>query len=421
MAGTKTGMMIQTTIKTALVLLVAVLLSCTPRLQTHRFVPHALQAPAAQARIVAPPSGCAGWEGYLPDLQHPDHLPERYLRVNFHVMDNSAGTAHRPKDSVLVFVRQLLEYANAELDTNAFHWRAPEGTPVLPKRYRYVLTPQPDDPEDDGIYFHYDDDLYYFVSVGRNQNNYNQDVIRKYGIGTDSIVNIFLMVHHPDSMRSGTYRANGQGIALGTALKMAGVLESREGPRSFDGLLNHEVGHILGLAHSWGEDGCPDTNKHPNKCWDWTPEPPCRDNATNNMMDYNAYQLSLTPCQIGKIQATFARERNRVRACLEPTWCTLRADRAIVIRDSVRWTGDRDLEGNLTVARGGVLQLTCRVSMPPGSHITVEPGGVLILDGCRLHNACSKTWEGVLVQEMAGEQGRVEVRRAPVIENLTPG
>lgn len=38
-----------------------------------------------------------------------------------------------------------------------------------------------------------------------------------------------------------------EGIALGNALKMTGILESKEGPESFDGLLNHEVGHILGL------------------------------------------------------------------------------------------------------------------------------------------------------------------------------
>ena len=200
----------------------------------------------------------------------------RFIRVNVHVMENSSGTAHRPKDSVRVFMNELLRFSNIELDTNVWHWRSPEHTPALPKRYRYVLTPQPDQPDDDGIYFHYDDSLYYFVSQGKNQNNYSRDVIRKYSIGADSILNIFVLVHHPDSMKSKTYRANGQGIALGTALKIAGVLESREGPISFDGLLNHEVGHILGLYHAWTEDGCPDTNNHPNNCWEWSPDPPCR-------------------------------------------------------------------------------------------------------------------------------------------------
>lgn len=354
----------------------------------------------------------------MPDTAHPEYMPMRYLRVNVHVMDNSAGNAHRPKDSVRVFIRELLEYSNIELDTNVWTWRAPEGTPVKPKLFRYVLTPQPDQPDDDGIYFHYDDDLYYFVSMGKNQNNYSREVITKYAIGLDTIVNIFLMVHHPDSMKSKTYRANGQGIALGTALKMAGVLESREGPKSFDGLLNHEVGHILGLQHAWVEDGCPDTDKHPNRCWEWSPEPPCRNTASNNVMDYNAYQIALTPCQIGRAQAAFADERRPIRKCLIPTWCTLQEDREVVVRDSVAWTGARDLEGNLTIISGGTLHLTCRVSMPPGSRITVQPGGRLLFDGCRLHNACGKTWEGIFIQEENGVSGIVETLRPSQIEDV---
>lgn len=403
------------------VLILAALLgiACSPRLRTERFVlPAAAPGAAAPAQRAFAASPCNSWEGYVPDPAHPDHLRPRTLRVNVHVLDNAAGNAHRPKDSVRTFVHELLRLSNAELDTNAFNWRSPWGTPVLPKGFRYQLTPQPHIPGDEGIYFHYDDTLYTFVSMGKNQNNHTRTVVDKYGIGTDSIVNIFLLVHHPDSMRSPTYRANGQGIALGTALKMAGVLESSEGPRSFDGLLNHEIGHILSLSHAWSYDGCPDTNDHPNKCWDWTPHPPCNEQATNNMMDYNAYQMALTPCQIGKVHAVFSNERSPVRNCLVPEWCTLHRDREIIIADTVAWTGSRDLDGHLTIAPGGSLRLSCRVSLPPGGRITVQPGGVLWLDGCRLHNACGKTWQGIFIEEKNGLRGDVRVLRPPVLENL---
>ena len=285
----------------AAVLALTAVPACTHRLRTERIVwtPDAAAAP----RRALNSGACAGWESYVPDPNHPDHQPLRYLRVNFHVMDNAAGTAHRPPDTVRVFLRRLLELANAELDTNVRNWQSPDGTPTLPKRYRYVLTPQAADPADDGIYFHYDDSLFFYVSSGRYQNNYDRRVVQKYGTGLDSILNIFLQVHPRDSFDSKTYHANGQGIALGNALKMAGVLESREGPDSFDGLLNHEIGHILGLNHAWVEDGCPDTKNHPNKCWEWSKAPPCSQLATNNMMDYNAYQIALTPCQIGKARA----------------------------------------------------------------------------------------------------------------------
>ncbi|MCK6691446.1 MAG: hypothetical protein L6Q97_05020 [Thermoanaerobaculia bacterium] len=398
--------------------------ACAPRLSTERFVlPPATAVPQteplpgqrAPARPVA--NACAGWEGHLPDPEHPEYLPMRYLRINFHVMDKTDSTAHRPADSVRVFLHELVERSNEDLAINERNWRSPEGTRVLPKGYRYVLTPRPV-AGDEGIYFHYDDDLYYFVSMGKYQNNYDRKVIQKYAIGADTILNIFLQVHPRDSFGSKTYRPNGQGIALGTALKMAGVLESSEGPESFDGLLNHEVGHILGISHAWVEDGCPDTENHPNKCWTGSKDPPCRDQATNNMMDYNAYQLALTPCQIGRAQATFANEKSAVRRCLIPTWCSLREDRAVVIADSVAWTGARDLEGHLTVAPGGVLRLSCRVSLPPGGRITVQPGGQLWLDGCRLHNACGKTWEGIFVQEQNSVRGEVRILRQPMLEHV---
>lgn len=398
--------------------------ACAPRLRTERFV----LPPVIAVRQTEPPAGqrapvrpaalpCAGWEGYLPDPEHPEYLPMRHLRINFHVMDKTDSTAHRPADSVRVFLRELVARCNEDLAVNERNWRSPEGTRVLPKGYRYVLTPQPLR-GDEGIYFHYDDDLYHFVSSGKYQNNYDRKVIQKYAVGADSILNIFLQVHPRDSFGSKTYRPNGQGIALGTSLKMAGVLESSEGPESFDGLLNHEVGHILGISHAWVEDGCPDTENHPNKCWTGSKDPPCRDQATNNMMDYNAYQLALTPCQIGRAQATLANEKSAIRRCLIPTWCILREDRAVVIADSVAWTGARDLEGRLTVAPGGVLQLSCRVSLPPGARITVQPGGRLWLDGCRLHNACGKTWEGIFVQEQNGVRGEVRILRQPLLENV---
>lgn len=389
---------------------------CTPAIHTKQFFPDPLPANKTSARAVVRPSSCTDWSAYLPDPAHPEYLPMRYLRVNFHVL-NSRDSSHNFKpEAARTYLRQLLDDANTELDTNDRNWRSPEGTPVLPKGYRYVIAPQPGD---DGFYFHYDDSLYYFVSQGKHMNNGNRKVVDKYAVGKDSILNIFLMVHPDDSIKSKTYRANGQGIALGTALKMAGLYESKEPAKAFDGLLNHEIGHILGLSHAWTEDGCPDTQNHPNKCWTWTEELPCRDQATDNVMDYNAYQIALTPCQIGRIQMTFANEKSPVRRCLQPTWCTGKPEHDLVIRDSVAWTGARDLEGKLTIAPGGSLYLSCRLSLPAGGSITVQPGGRLWLDGARLHNACGREWNGIFVQQSKAGVGEVHVLKAYTTENCS--
>lgn len=359
-------------------------------------------------------SNCGDWQSYLPDPAHPEWMPERLLRVNFHIM-NSRDSSHnfRP-EAGRDYCKRLLEGANRQLDTNIRNWRSPEGTQILPKNYRYVLWPQPGD---DGIYFHYDDSLYYLVYIGKNQNNYSRRVFEKYGVGTDSIVNIFIQVHPDDSIKSPTYKANLQGIALGTCLKMAGLYEQGNAAFGHEALLNHEVGHLLSLNHAWAEDNCPDTDKHPNKCWEWTDKPPCRDQASNNVMDYNAYQMALTPCQIGRVHQTFSSERNRMRRCLEPVWCTLREGKDVVIRDSVSWTGARDLEGNLTIAAGGVLRLSCRLSMPAGGRITVEPGGRLWLDGATLHNACNLPWLGLVLLKKRRKQGELHELKPAKWEN----
>jgi len=367
-----------------------------------------------------PRTFCSAWQDYLFDPHLPDAIPVRTLRINVHIMDSRDSAFNVRQEAGRRYVRELIALANERLDSNDVNWQSPPGTPVYPKRYRYRLWPQPGG-DDDGIYFHYDDDHWFFVSQGKNQNNYRTDVIGRYGIGTDSIMNIFIQVHPPDSMRSPSYRANLQGIALGTNLKMAGFFERSETTGAVQGLLNHEIGHILGLSHAWTEDGCPDTHNHPNKCWQRTEDPPCDQEATNNMMDYNAHQFTLTPCQIARAHATMTNERSPVRQRIHTDYCFYQPGTDIVIRDSVSWTGARDLTGNLYVRNGGVLMVNCRLSMPEGGRIVVYPGGRLWLNGARIHNACGRNWAGIF-QGTSGKRpaGQVFYIQPAVIEDVTP-
>ncbi|MCC7505980.1 MAG: hypothetical protein IT259_11800, partial [Saprospiraceae bacterium] len=148
------------------------LLSCkTNRVRSWPFFPE--DAPVTESGELARRGSCNAWQNHLPDPAHPEDLPVRYLRVNFHIMNSRDSSRNFQPDSARAYFRRLLELANADLDTNFYNWRSPEGTAVLPKRYHYVLWPQPGIPGDDGFYFHYDDSLYYLVYKGKNQNNYN--------------------------------------------------------------------------------------------------------------------------------------------------------------------------------------------------------------------------------------------------------
>lgn len=361
---------------------------------------------------------CYNFDAYLPDTNYLDHTPVKYVRVNFHWMQPTAAVVDFPEEDVRAFSKGLIKAANYALENNKPMWLPHNNdTPTLPIRFQYVLTPGTDDPQDEGIYFHFDDQKYFYVAKGKDRNLYDREVIKQYGVQLDTVLNIFFMPHHPDSVRSKSYAAVGTGVALGNTIKLAGV--NYEGDYwAYRGVFNHEVGHIYGLSHTWAyNDGCDDTPRHKQNCWNRS-QPGCDTTTSNNVMDYNAMQLAWTPCQIGKVQQRMADERTNARNYLVPNWCRLDEDKTIVISDTIQWEGAKDLEGHLYIAAGGQLQLNCRLSLPPDGKITIEPGGTLLLDEAHLHNACGKQWQGIEILERNGETGVVQMLRTSTFENM---
>ncbi|GLR19144.1 hypothetical protein GCM10007940_37600 [Portibacter lacus] len=357
-------------------------------------------------------NSCNDISAYIPDTlnAHVDNI--KYIRLNMHFMNTSDWKSNYYGESGKDYAKQLIYQANRKLVYNK-KMNLPEGnaTPVYDPLYQYVL-------KDEDIYFHADDALCFYVNEGKNRNNYKRTVIDKYKVDNDSMLNVFYMVHHPDSIKSRTYSASAAGIALGKSIKLGTIYKPDDKPWLHSPLLNHEVGHVMGLSHAWNKnDGCEDTPPHPN-CWAPTPTGKCKGVTSNNMMDYNSNQHAITPCQIGKMRKNMSKIGSKQRDLLEQRWCTLNPNKNVIISSNVHFQGAKDLEGNVIIQDGGQLKISCRLSMPAGSSITVEPGGMLILDNARLHNDCGMDWNGIVLQKSGKIQGEVYKNGDVKLENI---
>jgi hypothetical protein len=365
-------------------------------------------------------SDCRSISNYIPDSTSLLWGKDRKIRVNFHFLDATNSVNNIPIADAEKWAKGLIKNANSRLKQNA-KMRLPEGndTPVYPANYKYVLSKN--DSTNHWFHYHYDDTLFYVITRGKNRNIFDKDVLTKYKIGQDSILNIFVMPHHPDSIRSSTYKTHTSGVSYGNLVKVTGALHEGMKDWKMATNLNHEIGHSLGLAHTWsGRDGCDDTPKHSN-CWSSSKKDDKCHIASNNLMDYNNSQMAITPCQLGKVNKILSDELNPRRKLVIKDWCQLDTSQTIVIADSVRWNAHHDVYHNIVVEDGGVLELCCRTSMPENSSITVKLGGTLKLIANKLYNDCALTWHGIIVEQQGDKRGRVvklgkvEILDTPII------
>ncbi len=172
---------------------------------------------------------------------------------------------------------------------------------------------------------------------------------------------------------------------LGGIASSASVAMQHDGFKSGAYLFSHELGHCLGLVHTFDSNPCVNASNLP----------PTPEGESNNIMDYPRLPgLSLSQCQIGEMHDALSSGMGSDVSVTQVRdhWTQLpglasAGGQDNHITSSQTWNTIHNLRGNLYVENGAILTIKCRVGfLGSVAKIVVQNGCQLILDGGTIGN-----------------------------------
>jgi hypothetical protein len=240
----------------------------------------------------------------------------KFIKLHFHYILKNDGTGnfratddgyvgtpyHQPGVTGNTWSQGIVNGANSRMATNYKNWLPnPNNTPIVPKRVQYILG---------NVTYHCSDAWY---------NSADNGITDLWGFDNaygaqdrGQSVHVYMIAVNTDGDGIAQYIPDETSTFPSLALKLnTWIGRNYTNPffaeaRNQGHLLNHEMGHLLGLRHDISYDFCEDTGEHPLCGGDYVPgNSDCGSwaNVSNNVMTYGTpWQEALTPCQIDRIQ-----------------------------------------------------------------------------------------------------------------------
>jgi len=338
--------------------------------------------------ILSQPSSCTNINNYIPDPSNNyENTPVITYKINIHLfrMTNGSGIYQYSDTSdfktMVDQMNQIFTYIEAPILPVS-----PPAQEIDDSRVRVKLM---------GIYFH-DNDTYYSSSSSDPCEDTYYD---NFKINEENEINIFFY-------QNSNFSSSGCGH-----FPCVNMMNCTAGWGCAQ-LLDHELGHIMGLPHPGNCYG----GSCNNDSFDDTYAPDCNGSFTNcgvnatssclsaigisnNIMGYNMCRSYLSPKQMGTIH------KNAISSYSYTKFidCDYNSANSITISTNTSWDRSMIISGDLTVSNNSILTINCSLIMSDYSTITVNSGSALIIESdAILTGLCDNYWSGNLIVNQDG-------------------